>query len=190
MRTYLYLFLFLSLFVIGCTQESNILSPVSADNNTKVNSSEPNWIVSSDNISLKKDASVSKMVYGNTETLLEINTGWAGGPHSWISITANARFQKDAFAGSRYITMTVNDQFGAATFSPSGTFLKPVIYNLTIVGLDLSDVNPADVRFVYMAPDGSYYTPQYDQLYVDKQAGKLQIVNARLPHFSRYGFVN
>jgi hypothetical protein len=86
--------------------------------------------------------------------------------------------------------MTVNDQYGAATFSPSGTFLKPVIYNLTIVGLDLSNVDPAKVKFVYMAPNGQYYTPVYERLYVEKQSGKLQIVNAQLPHFSRYGFVN
>jgi hypothetical protein len=86
--------------------------------------------------------------------------------------------------------MTVNDQFGTATFSPSGAFSKPVIYNLTIVGLNLRGINPANVKFVYMAPDGNYYVPQYDRLYVEIQSGKLQIENARLPHFSRYGFVN
>jgi len=192
MRTYLYLFVFLSLFVIGCTQESNILSPVSNDNNIQVNSDEPNWIVSfPSNQSLKKDALVSQMVYGNQETLLEINTGWAtSSPYYWLSITANARFQKDSFTGSRFITMTVNDQFGTATFTPSGTFSKPVIYNLTIVGVDLSNVDPAKVKFVYMAPNGQYYTPVYERMYVEKQSGKLQIVNAKLPHFSRYGFVN
>ena len=192
MRTYLYFFLFLSLLVVGCTEESNILSPVSNDNNIVVNSDEPNWIVSfPSNQSLKKDALVSQMVYGNQETLLEINTGWAtSSPYYWLSITANARFQKDSFTGSRFITMTVNDQFGTATFTPSGTFSKPVIYNLTIVGVDLSKVDPAKVKFVYMAPNGQYYTPVYERMYVEKQSGKLQIVNAKLPHFSRYGFVN
>jgi hypothetical protein len=86
--------------------------------------------------------------------------------------------------------MTVNDEFGTATFSPSGTFLKPVIYNLTIVGVDLSNVNPATVSFVYMAPDGKYYKPNYQNIVVDKQCGRLQIINAELTHFSRYGFVN
>jgi len=187
MRKYIYLSMLISLFVIGCSEESSLVTP----NNT-ISNNEPNWIVlpASENLSLNKDISVSQMVYGNQETLLEINTGYAGGPHSWISITANARFQRNSFVGQRYTTLSVNDQFGTATFSPSGTFLKPVIYNLTIMGLDLSNVDPSKVSFVYMASDGSFVTPKYDRIYVEIQSGKLQIVNAELPHFSRYGFVN
>jgi hypothetical protein len=193
MRTYLYFFLFLSLFVIGCTEESSILSPVSTVNNIEAISNEPNWIVlpPSENMSLKKDITVGKMLYGNQESLLEINGGYpASTPFGYIQITANARFQRNSFTGSRYITMSINDQFGTATFTPSGTFSKPVIYNLTIMGVDLSNVDPAKVSFVYMASNGQYYKPAYDAIYVEKQSGKLQIINAKLPHFSRYGFVN
>jgi hypothetical protein len=140
--------------------------------------------------SLKKDVSVSKWIYGDQESLLEINTGYAGGPFGWISITANARFQRYSFTGSRYVTMSINDQFGAATFSPSCTFSSPVIYNLTIVGVDLSNVNPATVKFVYMDPDGNYYQAKYQSIIVDKQGGRLGVINAELPHFSRWGFLN
>ncbi len=183
MKKYIYFLALLLVFVLGCSDHSSIVAP------TSTTDSEPNWIVSSSKNSLQKDASVSKLIFGDQESLLEINTGYAGGI-GWISITANARLQRYSFVGSKYVTMTVNDQFGTTTFSPSGAFSKPVIYNLTIVGLNLSGINPANVKFVYMAPDGNYYVPQYDRLYVDLQPGKLQIENARLPHFSRYGFVN
>jgi hypothetical protein len=182
MKNLIYLLILFGFFIAGCSENSNIVAP--AENT----SNEPNWIVGPSN-SLQKDATVSRWIYGNEESLLEINDGWAGGI-GWISITSNARFQRYSFTGSRYITMTVDDQCGTSTFTPSGTFTKPVIYNLTIVGLNLSNVDPAKVRFVYMAPDGNYYVPQYERLYVEKQSGKLQIVNAQLPHFSRYGFVN
>lgn len=174
------------MFFVGCSKDVNINSPIEDQ------AEEPNWIVlpTHNHQSIEKDASVSKMVIGSAETLLEINTGYAGGPHGWVSITANARFQRNSFSGQRYITMTVNDQFGTATFSPSGSFLKPVIYNLTIMGVDLSNVDPVKVKFVYLSPDGKYYTPKYQSIYVEKQSGKLQIINAQLPHFSRYGFVN
>lgn len=133
---------------------------------------------------------VSKLINGSDESLVEINTGYAGGPFGWVSITANARFQRNSFTGQKLVTMSVNDQFGEATFSPSGSFSKPVIYNLTIQGVDLSNVNPANVKFVYMADDGNYYVCQCQQIYVEKQSGKLQVINALLPHFSRYGFTN
>ncbi len=84
----------------------------------------------------------------------------------------------------------INDQFGTASFSPSGTWAKPVIYNLTIMGVDLSNVDPSNVSFVYMAPDGKYYKAKYQSIYVEKQSGKLQIIDAQLPHFSRWGFIN
>ena len=41
-----------------------------------------------------------------------------------------------------------------------------------------------------MAPDGKYYKAKYQSIYVEKQSGKLQIINAELPHFSRWGFIN
>jgi len=182
MKKLIYFSILIVFFIAGCSENSNIVAPVESS------STEPNWI-SAPSLSLQKDATVSRWINGWEESLLEINDGWASGT-GWISITSNARFQRYSFSGSRYITMSVNDQCGTSTFTPSGTFSKPVIYNLTIVGLDLSNVNPATVKFVYMAPDGNYYVPKYERLYVEKQSGKLQIVNAQLPHFSRYGFVN
>lgn len=182
MKKHIYFLLFIGFFIAGCSEQSNIVAPIESS------VSEPNWIVGRSN-SLQKDATVSNWIYGDQESLLEINTGYASGT-GWISITANARFQRYSFVSSRYITMAVNDQCGTSTFTPSGTFLKPVIYNLTIMGVDLSNVDPAKVRFVYMAEDGNYYEPKYDMLYVEKQSGKLQVINAQLPHFSRYGFVN
>ncbi|MGA9294475.1 MAG: hypothetical protein WBV81_17940 [Ignavibacteriaceae bacterium] len=192
MYKYLAIILVLTLFAVGCTDESNMITPV--DNNVSNSEvvSSPNWISlpPAENQALKKDITVGKTIYGDQESLLEINTGYAGGPFGWISITANARFQRYSFTGSRYVTMSINDDFGAATFTPSGVWARPVIYNLTIQGIDLSSVDPSKVSFVYMAPDGNYYKAKYQSIYVEKQSGKLQIINAELPHFSRWGFIN
>jgi len=187
MKKYMIVIAMLLLLVIGCSEQSSVLAPISENTST-----EPNWIAlpSNNSLSVNADVSTSRLLYGVKESLLEINTGYAGGKFGWISITANARFQRNSFTGSRFTTMSINDQFGAATFSPSGIFTKPVIYNLTIMGVDLTNVDPSKVSFVYMSPDGKYYKPVYDRIYVEKQSGKLQIVNAQLPHFSRYGFVN
>ena len=196
MYKYLAILSIFALLVVGCTDQSNMVAPIDNSVNSGVSSSgaitNPNWISLPANVSnaLKKDITVGKTIEGDDESLLEINTGYAGGPFGWISITANARFQRYSFTGSRYVTMSINDDFGAATFSPSGTWAKPVIYNLTIQGIDLSNVDPSKVTFVYMAPDGKYYKAKYQSIYVEKQSGKLQIINAQLPHFSRWGFIN
>jgi hypothetical protein len=84
--------------------------------------------------------SVSKLINGNEESLIEINTGYPGGPYGWVSITANARFQRNSFKGSKYVTMKIDDKYANTEFSPSSNFLKPVIYNLTIMGVDLKEL--------------------------------------------------
>jgi hypothetical protein len=177
----------LALFFVSCNEESNITFPVD-----QTNIEEPNWIAipGFENLSLEKSFTVGKTIYGNQESLLEINRGYACGPHGWVSITANARFQRYSFFGQRYVTMTVNDRFGTSIFNPSVTLTKPVIYNLTITGMDLRKIDPDEVRFVYMGPDGKYYDVKYESLFVEKQSGKLQVINAELEHFSRYGFTN
>lgn len=179
------------LVIAGCDskEESSLISP---QTQSLGSTQQSNWIVlpAPTNPSLKKSVSVSKLINGSDESLVEINTGYAGGPFGWVSITANARFQRNSFKGTKYVTITVDDKIAATDFSPSGSFLKPVIYNMTIMGVDLKNVNPSTAKFVYMAPNGQYYPIKYQKIFVEKQSGKLQVVNAELPHFSRYGWTN
>ena len=191
MNKYFYILMLLALFAIGCKDNSNIVSPV--DNAVKTNDivSNPNWITlppSTEN-ALKKDVAVSKLIHDYEDSELEINT-WYRSRSGKISIYAAAEFQKYSFNGNRYVTMSVNDEFGTTDFSPSGVWTKPVIFNLRISGIDLHNVDRSLVDFVYMAPDGSYHKAIYKRIYVNTRRGILQVVNAQLPHFSRWGFIN
>jgi len=62
------------------------------------------------------------------------------------------------------------------------------VYKIT--GLDLTGVNPNTLDFVYIDASGNMYTVEYDYVTMDAATGMLKVVNAVLPHFSRYGFVN
>ncbi len=191
MNRYLYILILLTLFVIGCKNNSNLVSPVDTTVNTNDIVRSPNWITlpQSTETALKKDVAVSKIIYDYEDTNLEINTRyWSR--YGRISIYANAEFQKFSFKGQRYVRMSVNDEFGASDFYPSGTWAKPVIFNLRIIGIDLHNVDPSQVDFVYMAPDGSYHKAKYESIYVNTGRGILQVINAELPHFSRWGFIN
>lgn len=179
----------LSMLVLGCGVDKPV-APGADDRSSLGTEVQPDWIVlpPASTPGLAKTTTVSKLIYGTDESLIEINTGYAGGPFGWVSITSNARFQRNSFVGQRTVAMAVNDQYGSADFSPSGTWLKPVIYNITIQGIDLTGVIPSKVKFVYMSPDGKYYPAVYKSLFVELQSGKLQVIDAQLPHFSRYAF--
>ena len=75
-------------------------------------------------------------------------------------------------------------------FGPAMQFSIPVKYTLTVSGLDLTGINPATLDFVYVAQNGSMTGIEYDSITMDAATGTLKVTNAKLNHFSRYGFVN
>ncbi len=187
MRRSIFLFGLLSLFVIGCSEQSGLVAP-----ENKVNTTEPNWIAlpQPEGLSTEANFSTSKWInsyYGGTISEYE---SYYGGPFGRVTIDVDAYFPRYSFSGSKYITMIVDDQTCTATFSPHMVFSKEVIYNATFTGVDLSSVNPATVKFAYLADDGSVQYAANEGISVDKIRGKLVVKNAKIPHFSRYGFVN
>ena len=86
------------------------------------------------------------------------------------------------------LSMTLDDQCVDMEFGPHGTtFLMPVLLNITAVGLDLSEANEETLDLYYDNPDtGQWEKVERENVIVTKSTGTLQIVNARIPHFSRY----
>jgi len=189
MKKYISAIVFVSLFAVGCSEQTSVNSPVNK------NTSEPNW-VSLPNINAKSGMSVMSMPIFQASALIDGEKGGKikidekyDGPNGEVKVKAELEFPKDAFVGSKYITMILDTQFGLATFSPHAYFDKDAIYNVEFVGLDLTGVNPKNVGFVYQAEDGSYEYIDYSKIEVDIKNGKLKVRDARLPHFSRYGFI-
>ncbi len=119
-----------------------------------------------------------------------MNNEYPGGPFGKVKVELKLEFKNKSFEGEREISMTVQPEFGSAVFQPHGTFLRPAEYNAKFEGLDLRGIDPKKVRFVYMAEDGSYEFISAEKIKVDIGKGKLQVEDAQLPHFSRFGFVN
>ena len=86
--------------------------------------------------------------------------------------------------------MTFNTGGAAMEFGPPMQFQAVVEYTYKITGIDLTGVNPNTLDFVYIDANGNMYSVEYDYVQMDQTTGMLKVVNAVLPHFSRYGFVN
>ena len=89
------------------------------------------------------------------------------------------------------ITLETTELMGgvAMTFSPHGTvFNTPAILNIEAHGVDFTGVDPNSVNIFYDNPDTGQWEPMNrDDVIIDINAGTVTVVNARLPHFSRYG---
>jgi hypothetical protein len=76
----------------------------------------------------------------------------------------------------------------AVTFEPHGIiFNQPVVLNLIAHGVDFSNVDPTAINVYYdNSETGQWELMQRDDVLVDAVNGMIQVINAQLPHFSRY----
>ncbi|MBT8378909.1 MAG: hypothetical protein KJN64_06750 [Ignavibacteria bacterium] len=175
--------LFLTLVFLGCNQESEVTSPTTS-------SIEKQWISLSDGSGLSIEDTFTK-----TKKKASGDRGWnITFDHTFsssIRIMGDLNCPKGAYDGRLTFSFTLKDDIAAIDFNPSPfIFDIPVEYTIIYEGLDLTGINPEDVDFYYIAPNGSLVKADYERLEVNIATGRLFVLDAKLPHFSRYGFVN
>jgi len=86
------------------------------------------------------------------------------------------------------LSMTLDGQGVDMEFGPHGTtFLTPVLLNITAVGLDLREVNEETLALYYDNPEtGQWEKVVNEGIEILKSSVYLRVLNAELPHFSRY----
>lgn len=73
------------------------------------------------------------------------------------------------------------------SFGPSGLQFNPhAILNLRAHGLNLNNINTESLGFYYVDSNDQLIEMPCDDIIVDKKNGEIKVVNARVPHFSRY----
>ena len=107
-----------------------------------------------------------------------------------ITIWAKLYIPNGAFDGVEEISMIVNNEFGTISFYPHIVFSDSADFDVTYTGIDLSGINPNSVDFIFQNYDGSPEQINYDEITAMISEGKLELIKAKIPHFSRYGFVN
>lgn len=141
-------------------------------------------------LNLEEIVAYDKNIDGNHGGSFSAQHNYQGGPYGNITITSSLNFPDDAFNGIKNISQTMNTETADVDLGPSMQFDRIVKYTLTITGIDLTGINPNSLDFVYIDSNGNMYECQYDYVTIDLSTGMLKVKNARLNHFSRYGFVN
>lgn len=188
MKTFITTFALLLLFAVGCTDQTNITSPVesSSTNQLKLISlPTPSGSLSVETIMTKTQA-----INGDDGGTFYAAFSYRGGPFGRIRCSSQLVFSPGAFSGVKYIKKTFDSESTVMNLGPAMQFNASVKYTLRYLGVDLSNVNPATLDFVYIASDGSYHPCEYDSIEMDVATGLIIVRYAELDHFSRYGFVN
>ena len=188
MKKLLALSLFSFLLFFGCNQESEITSSVNNSNNQQLKLiSLPQ---SSSGLSVETLYTESMVINGRYGAEFTAYFSYQGGPFGQVTVESELEFDSYSFQGTVEITQTLDSEFTALKFGPSMQFNKPVKLTFKFVGLDLSNVNPKTLDFVYIDANGNMFPCDYDYIQMDASNGYIIVGNAQLNHFSRYGFVN
>jgi len=184
MKTFLAIMIIGIFFFAGCSDKDSIVTP---ENNQ---TSAPNWITlpQSEGLSIENEFSITKNIKGKDGGELIIDKNYNAGPHGTVKIITKLKFYRNSFAGTKNITMTVDDVNGTITFSPSMIFDKPAELYVKLEGLDLSGIDPNDIDFVYYDLSGIYGPVERKEIIVDISSGTLELKEGKIPHFSRYGY--
>ena len=180
------IFLFASLLLIlGCEQVTEVNPPPERILNKQlVTLPTPVGSIVEDDLTVTKDINGENGGWFSEEFVYE------GGLNGNVDINSILHFHLNSFSDTQTITQTFNTETAAITFGPSMQFNVPVDYTLIITGLDLTNVNPNTLDFVYIDANGNMYAVQKEYVIMDVSTGMLKVKNAELDHFSRYGFVN
>lgn len=186
MRKLSYLAALLLLSFVGCMQESNITEPV---NGIEKNQSKTIIMLPQRaDMNVEDSFTSSQTINGISGGELHLVKSYLAANGKTVNVDCRLTVPANSsFADSRDITMQVSDEAGVEFF-PSMAFNQPVVLNFRITGLDLSGVNPDDVEFFYVDQSGNLAPTVNDGVTVDAATGALNVVNAQLPHFSRWAY--
>ncbi len=113
-------------------------------------------------------------------------------PRNRMVAEMSLRILPKTLDSDREISMTLDDEDFVGNmdvvFGAHGTvFSKPAILNIYANGLDFSGVNVEALQIYYYEPaTDTWEAMQADFIGADAARGEMKIINAQIPHFSRY----
>jgi hypothetical protein len=187
MKKLIALIIFSFLLPLGCNEESDVSSSIQEGN-------RPYQL-----IKLPPKAGLSvETTFSTTETIdgadggdLKIKESYVATNGETVKIDAKLKIKKNSFNGIVDITMTIDDQYAAVSFTPQMVFSDPAELNLKFEGIDLDSLNvvTGDYDFVYIDDYGNIELVAYNAIHVNESKTKIWVNKADINHFSRYGWI-
>jgi hypothetical protein len=181
------------LLLVGCDNSPDLLVN-SADNNPQATLSKtidydiiplppksPLWI---DSI-----LTMSQIVNGDVGDRMIMEKYYIAVNGDSIGIKADLRIPAGAFTGKETITITVDNEYAIIHFSPSMVFQDTLRLFQSFIGLDLNNFNTGTIDFVFIHDDGNIELIKNNGLQINVPQGIVRVQNAKLLHFSRYGWI-
>ncbi|HVO75188.1 MAG TPA: hypothetical protein VMT35_14255 [Ignavibacteriaceae bacterium] len=167
----------------GCTKENPVENSIQPGTDDRTLISLPK----SSGEQVEATFSATNLINGNIggEVLIDKQYKSSSGI---VKIFSKIKFKPASFTGSKLIKMTIDDVNGTISFDPPSVFNRPAYLDMKFEGIDLSRIDWKTADFVYVNPNGAFEPVKYKSMTIDALRGLLEVKDAEINHFSRYGF--
>lgn len=179
-------FLFLALLIASCSTENNPIAPVE----TSLSKEAVKLPQKNTKLSVENQFYESKIIDGNLGGSISFSFDYVATSGQTVQVYGTLNIPAGAFNSTENIELYIDNEIAVIDFYPSPlSFNTPLLLNLTFKGLVLQEGDDNLLDFYYT------YDNQTQFELISKAAkiitlsnGKLQVVQAQLPHFSRFGW--
>ncbi len=185
MKKLLLIITFLGLMLAGCSDTNN--NPVNPNTAAK---KQLIPLPEKSSTSTETEFSVSKTINGEEGGTINLVRFYFSFRGKLVFVFAHLTIPQNAFEGTHTITLTTDDAYAAVNFDPHMQFNIPLNLTLSFTGLNLGalGMNSTNVGFDYFDDYGNAFPVENDGINVNLISGNLTVINAKIHHFSRYGF--
>ena len=193
MKSYSLLLIAITVLLIGCESSSNLLvdSQVSKSTSAISKSFDYELIPLPQKSPVWQDSvfTVSKEINGIEGGNILLEKYYVSATGDSVIIEADLRIPEGAFQDTRIITMTVDDEYAVINFYPEMVFIDTLKLFQSFRGLNLENFSTETLDFAYMDDDGTAEIIKKNGLQIVINSGLVRVQNAKLIHFSRYGWI-
>jgi hypothetical protein len=203
MKILQFFFLFSAILFIGCADNSSFLT--SPDSEFTQQTASPNWVQLPNDLtpamSIETEYSVSKLIKGDVGGIITLNFNINRPRHEFgnFYVKVKVNIKKNSFPDDeeRLFTIAMDPDIAYLNISPSpNTLFKHLTVDWEIKGIDVSDIVPDNLNFVYVGDGNELLETTQEQIIIVPANHKIKVVKAEIyptstvdsPAGSRYGF--
>jgi len=189
MKIIISILLFSFFGILGCDSSPDL--SVNSTENNSISTTTFEKIKLPNPSALWKDSliTMSQTIDGSVGGRLILDKYYMSENGDSIKVKVDLRIPAGAFQGTKSITITVDQIDAAVHFYPAMVFDDTLRLFQSFEGLNLDGYSTGTIDFVYILDDGTTELIKKNGTQIILPQGIMRVQNAKLIHFSKYGWV-
>ena len=188
MKTILTVLMFAIVFLFGCDTSNDLtVNPAVDNSNTQVFKLIP--LPKKSALWMDSVFTISQLIDGSVGGRIIMANYYISDTGDSVEFEVDLRIPAGAFQGSETITITIDSDSAAVHFYPEMVFADTLRLFQSFEGLNLENMQTGTIDFVYVRDDCSIELIKKNGTQIVVPQGIVRVQNAKLLHFSRYGWI-